>query len=54
MPKEKPRTQTERMMEDILATRRALLEGREPLNPRDKKISELGGDPYVYDEKVGQ
>ena len=30
VPKGKPRTQTERVMEDILATRRALLEGREP------------------------
>ena len=41
MQKEKPRTQTERMMEDILATRRTLLEGREPLNPRDKKTVSL-------------
>ena len=43
---------TERTMEEILATKRSLLEAKEPLEPRDNKVSELRDDPYAYDEKV--
>ena len=44
----------ERTMEEILAKKRSLLEGKEPLEPRDDKVSELGDDPYACDEKVWQ
>ena len=52
VPGGNPKTQTERVIEDILATRRALLEGREPLNPRGKGSDDLGGDPYACDKET--
>ena len=42
----------ERTMEEILATKRSLLEGKKPLEHRDDKVSELGDDPYANDEKA--
>ena len=44
----------ERTMEEILAKKRSLLEGKEPLEHCYGKVSEPGDDPCAYNEKVWQ
>ena len=44
----------ERTMEEILAKKRSLLEGKEPLGHRYGEVGEPGDDPCAYDEKVWQ
>jgi len=45
----------EKTMDELFAPIRSLLEGKEPLEPLDDEInSDLGDDPYAYDDKVWQ
>ena len=44
----------EKTMDELFAPIRSLLEGKEPLEPLDDEVGELGDDPYAYDEKVWQ